>query len=118
MADPRRARLLDPSASSLFPSVQFFSVSPDNQLASILVRADTVFLKSTHSPCDLFYRFEQSLTEKYGKPSYSDDNRSKRRLAPAVDVYQTPMDHTWEVMRSNQTWPSDFVVNYPASLAI
>ncbi len=56
------------------PVRAYFSFSTDNKLASILVRVDTVFLKSTHSHSDLFYRFKQSLTEKYGKPSYTDDN--------------------------------------------
>jgi hypothetical protein len=51
-----------------------FSFSTDNKLASILVRVDTVFLKSTHSHSDLFSRFKQSLTDEYGKPSYTDDN--------------------------------------------
>jgi len=55
------------------PVRSFFSFSTDNKLASILVGVDTVFLKSTHSHSDLFYRFKQSLTEKYGKPSYTDD---------------------------------------------
>jgi hypothetical protein len=51
-----------------------FSFAPDDKLVSIMIQVDSAFLDSTHSHSELFDRFRQSLTEKYGRPRFTDDH--------------------------------------------
>jgi len=57
------------------PVRAIFSFSPDEKLVSIVIRVENVFLESSHSQSDLFDRFGQLLTEQYGKPNFTDDDR-------------------------------------------
>ena len=50
-----------------------FSFSSDDKLVSIMIRVESAFLESPHSQSELFDRFKQALTEKYGKPRFTDD---------------------------------------------
>lgn len=50
-----------------------FFFSPDDNLASVELRVDALFLDSTRPQSELFGRFKRWLTEKYGKPTYTDD---------------------------------------------
>jgi hypothetical protein len=51
-----------------------FLFSPDDKLVSVELRIDAHFLDSTRSQSELFGRFKQWLVEKYGKPTFTDDN--------------------------------------------
>ena len=56
------------------PAWGSFLFSPEDKLISVELRVDTSFLDSTRSQSDLFNRFKQWLTERYGKPTFTDDN--------------------------------------------
>jgi hypothetical protein len=56
------------------PVRAYFLFSPDeNKLVGVEVQIDTHYLETIHSPSEPFERFRQSLVEKYGQPTFTDD---------------------------------------------
>ena len=67
-------RTVDPFKMLEVPVWGSFLFSADDKLISIELRIDAHFLNSTRSQSELFGRFKQWLMEKYGKPTFTDDN--------------------------------------------
>ena len=60
------------------PVRAIFSFSTDDKLASVMIKVESGFLERTHSPSELFERFKQSLTEEYGKLTFTDTDDKGR----------------------------------------
>jgi hypothetical protein len=51
-----------------------FLFSPNDKLISVELRVDGAFLDANRSQSELFGRLKQSLLDKYGKPTFTDEN--------------------------------------------
>ena len=67
-------RTAEPFTLLDFPVRANFAFSPnENKLVSVEVQIDSHFLETGQPPLQPFERFRQSLIEKYGQPTFTDD---------------------------------------------